>query len=114
MDEDVTQTSARPARDSNRQNRRNLKAYGINQSLLMRFRTAGFLTIALGVAALAAWWVGAHGNDRWPTVYGIDSLKIAGLTLTLAGLALTYYQWRAARHETSLEKYYDRLDKANN
>jgi hypothetical protein len=33
--------------------------------------------------------------------------------LTLGVAAIAYQQWRASRHEISIDKYYDRLEEAN-
>src|SRR3954463_2438600 len=42
-----------------------------------------------------------------------DGLRTMGSMLTALAFALALWQWIAARHESSFDKYYDRLDLAN-
>lgn len=44
---------------------------------------------------------------------GIGGPQAATAAATLGALAFAYKQWRAAREEISLDKFYDRLDRAN-
>jgi hypothetical protein len=65
--------------------------------MLMAFASA--ILIVLGIS------VQAGDLDRL--------FKIAATVTALITFLLTYAQWRAARHEISLDKYYDRLHLAN-
>ena len=42
-----------------------------------------------------------------------EGFRTVGSMLTALGLSVAVWQWLAARHESSLDKYYDRLDVAN-
>lgn len=44
---------------------------------------------------------------------GSDASDIAGSVFGVGAFLLAYQQWRAARYEASLDKYYDRLDVVN-
>jgi hypothetical protein len=52
----------------------------------------------------------------WITRKNID-INLKDIIEILVGVSvavIAYIQWRAARHEISIDKYYDRLDNANN
>jgi hypothetical protein len=51
-----------------------------------------------------------HGRYRGVEVKGSD---VALTVASLGALLIGYWQWRMARHEISMDKYYDRLDLAN-
>lgn len=45
--------------------------------------------------------------------FGMNGSRASTIVLTLGALLLGYQQWRAARNELSMERYYERLDLAD-
>lgn len=87
-----------------------LKCYGFRQGLGARLVPALMLIIAGALVLLYLFPLVAapsfiQGN--------VDTAKIATAILAIAGLVSGFQQWRAARRETSLDKYYERLKLAN-
>jgi len=46
-------------------------------------------------------------------VPGANAIQLFAPVLTLGAAIIAYRQWRAARYEVSIDKYYDRLESAN-
>jgi hypothetical protein len=49
--------------------------------------------------------------DDW--LAGLNGAAVGALVITLGGAFVTYQQWRAARYEAALDKFYDKLEIAN-
>jgi hypothetical protein len=49
--------------------------------------------------------------DDW--LAGLNGAAVGALVITLGGAVVTYQQWRAARYEAALDKFYDKLEIAN-
>jgi hypothetical protein len=83
--------------------------YGFAQPWHVRFHWLSFLLtlLVLLVLAVVVGW----------RLYDFDELKdrlaLVPGALAIAGAWSAYTQWRAARRETSLEKFYDRLKSTN-
>jgi hypothetical protein len=94
-----------------------LRSYGIGrrrQVVLMNAVVVAF--VGALVAGLTSY--GALVWNAAPSAGGVpphaaalkDILQVAAVVI---GFGVAFYQWRLARYEASLEKYYDRLDIAN-
>ncbi len=78
---------------------------GLKQTRLARSGTWLALLVALGALSLsviAVWPGGTDANARAMT-----------LVLTLVALGVANWQWRAVRHENSIDRYYERLHLSN-
>jgi hypothetical protein len=85
---------------------REIESYGIRRSHFARYR--GWLVLA-GTAITAIGMI-----FYWPqSSGGPNGAQVATAFITAVALALAYQQWRAARNEISLDRYYDRLEIAN-
>ena len=86
-----------------------LKSLGITQSAFVRYGPISFVLFIVVVSVVAFWMF--EGYHPWnKDIKGIDALTaIVGLGAFVVG----FQQWRSARQETSLERYYDRLTLAN-
>jgi hypothetical protein len=83
-----------------------LEQAGLSRSLFSRFRSEA---VAIAIVITAAIGVIGHlrkpGGADWPSVLIAIPASVA--------FVITYWQWRAARHEASYEKYFDRLKEMN-
>src|SRR5262249_6145261 len=95
--------------DENKRAREEIESYGLTRSKVVRNRTKVFiLSVALiTTAGLAGEAVFGGSKD------GLDSYKATQMLLTAVTIGFGFWQWRAARHEQSLEKFYERLDRPN-
>ncbi|MBV8846778.1 MAG: hypothetical protein JO307_28550 [Bryobacterales bacterium] len=86
-----------------------LKNLGISQSWRVRYGPLLFVLLVVVAAVVGLWAVEKYhpwGND----INGTNALTaVVGLGAFLIG----YNQWRSAKQETSLERYYERLKIAN-
>lgn len=98
--------AARVPRHSPRERRRDLKFYGFPRSRWVRY--ASHIAVASIIITSLASGVAAQLSER-----GISGPQAATAVATLGALGFAYKQWRAAREEISLDKFYDRLDRAN-
>ena len=64
------------------------------------------IAIAAGVAVQLQWL-----PSGW--LAGLNGAAVAGFVATVGGALVAYQQWRAAKYEAALDKFYDRLDIAN-
>lgn len=87
--------------------RETLSATGLRRHRILRFwNDTALVAVAILVAVCAiALRILLPGHNPL-----LDALVSIG---TLIGLTLSYIQWRAARHEASFDKYYDKLGTAN-
>lgn len=68
-----------------------------------------FLLLLFTAAAI---YLGYHLHDSLGST-DFSGADVATMILALGALVIGYQQWREAREETSMEKYYERLDMAN-
>jgi hypothetical protein len=98
-----------------------LSHYGIERSSWAKLRDvlvyvfvgvvfAGILYLIVQLFLPAAPVAPAQGAAQQPLVQLKDVIQICVVSV---GFLIAYVQWRLARYEASLEKYYDRLDVAN-
>lgn len=88
--------------------------YGITRQGRVVTTNAIVTALAVVLVLCFAWYVslavGATVSTAAETAAMKDILQAAALVV---GFSLTFYQWRLARFEASVEKYYDRLDVSN-
>jgi hypothetical protein len=81
-----------------------LRHYGFPESGFERKKSSVYVILVLAVT-LATWILlgalGRKGSETATAVFALGAFLIA------------YQQWRAARYEASMDKYYERLDVAN-
>jgi hypothetical protein len=88
---------------------RSLECMGLKQSWAVH-RGALFFVILFVVAAAAAFFAVEVGyKDKT----SIDGAGAATAVLAVGAFLIGYNQWRSAKHETSMERYYERLKLAN-
>ena len=91
----------------NAKNRRaELEFYGFPRTFWVRFGPRVTILI-ITISSLALGIVTQLLNK------GISGPQVSTAVATLGAFAFAYKQWRAAREEISLDKFYDRLDRAN-
>ena len=98
------------ARQDARSAQATLKEYGFKQGLGARY-TSWIFGVVIAALAIVLGYAVVIGPTIGPA--NIEILKLAPIVLALVGLASGYQQWRAARREISLDRYYERLNLAN-
>jgi len=112
--------------------KRMLVSHGIVQNLSVRVRhwllSAVIAVVVLGLIYWIALIFGRTGGDAAPQPWVTLMFGRTGgngtpqhtwvkdvlqISILITGFAIGYVQWRLARYEVSLEKYYDRLDVAD-
>lgn len=83
-----------------------LKSYGFVRNLAVRNRPSVFV----GIIVVFAITVGLLART---SPYGLNGAQLITAIITMGVFILGYQQWRAARNEISMDKFYDRLDLAN-
>ncbi|HYH47205.1 MAG TPA: hypothetical protein VEG34_16110 [Thermoanaerobaculia bacterium] len=89
--------------------KRYLKEYGFERQRRKIYGTILLVVISIGVAT----GLGFFLNGRKVNEHALNGTEVALFLLTLGALAFGYQQWREAREEASLERYYERLEYAN-
>jgi hypothetical protein len=92
-----------------RKRRTYLREYGFKRSLKMVYRGELIIFAAFCAALLVFYLVEGPFADDIATPAG----EAATTAAALGALLLGYQQWKEARHESSMEKYYERLDLPN-
>ena len=83
-----------------------LEQYGFHRK--SSIRELGAIGVVLGIVSLIIWIVVREFNfDRVPWSQAFTAVLSLGIAI------IAYRQWRGARHEISIDKYYDRLEVAN-
>lgn len=90
------------------QSRTALASFGVTQPWRVRYGPLSFVLIVV-LAAVAGCLAVEHYHPSKDINGANASTAIVGLGAFLIG----YHQWRSAKQETSLERYYDRLKLAN-
>lgn len=83
-----------------------LAEYGIKRHLFATVNPWLYATMIISLTLLS--WILAKSE-----ALKCDPANFAITVLTLGAIILGLQQWRSSRHETSLEKFYDRLELAN-
>ena len=88
-----------------------LSSLGLTQSKPVRHGPSLFVwcVVALAVAS----FLGMRPGWTPPGAQQASGIEIATGILALGTLLVGYQQWRSAKHEASLERFYDRLETAN-
>jgi len=83
-----------------------LAQYGFHRK--SSIRELGAIGLVLGIVSLIIWIVVRELNlERVPWSQAFTAVLSLGIAV------IAYRQWRGARHEISIDKYYDRLEVAN-
>ena len=85
-----------------------LQYYGFERPRLKSY--GGIVLLTAFTAAAVYLGYRLHGRFNGVELAGTD---VATTILALGALVVGYQQWREAREEASMEKYYERLDIAN-
>ncbi len=91
--------------------RGDLRKYHFKQGFAIRY-LPWIIIAVVAAGSLALVLFGQSWLSRL-SITGVTGAQLARALITFAGLGLGYQQWRAARHEISLDKYYERLNLAN-
>lgn len=89
--------------------RRYLKDFGFERQHRKIYGTILLVLTSVSVAT----GLGFALNGRRVNDHALNGTEVALFLLTLGALAFGYQQWREAREEASLERYYERLEFAN-
>jgi hypothetical protein len=93
---------------SERSPSRDLKDYGLNRGFAIRRRP----WIYVSLVVLAAVAFGAYTHLYLDT-QKLNGIQVATAVVALGAFILGYQQWRSARFETSIDKFYERLEASN-
>ena len=85
-----------------------LKDYGLNRGIAIRRRP----WIYVGLIVLAALALGVLTHLYLDT-QKLNGIQVATAVVALGAFILGYQQWRSARFETSIDKFYERLEASN-
>jgi hypothetical protein len=85
-----------------------LRDYGLNRGLAMRRRP----WIYVGLVVFAALTLGVLAHLYLDT-QKLNGIQVATAVVALGAFILGYQQWRSARFETSIDKFYERLEASN-
>ncbi|MDP9375676.1 MAG: hypothetical protein M3Q65_25150 [Chloroflexota bacterium] len=91
--------------------RGDLRKYHFKQGFAIRY-LPWIIIAVVAAGSLALVLFGQSWLSRL-SITGVTGTQLATALIAFAGLGLGYQQWRAARHEISLDKYYERLNLAN-
>ncbi len=83
-----------------------VESYGFKGNFAVRSGPSIFIGIVLFLAVT----VGVIGQI---SPRNLDGVQLISAIVTIGVFVLGYQQWRAARNEISMDKFYDRLDLAN-
>jgi len=93
-----------------RQNpRAQLKAYGVSRGIGVRRRPWLFVLLIGFLAVLSGFLYEKFRS----TASAMDGSKVATAVVALGALILGYQQWRYMRFETSIEKFFEKLETIN-
>jgi hypothetical protein len=81
----------------------------IKQPWTVRLGAVIFITLFVGLAAVAFFITELHK----PNGSSLNGANAATAVLGIGAFLVGYSQWRIARHEISMEHYYERLETAN-
>ena len=87
-----------------------IEYYGFHQDFSVRFSQQAFIVVALVVTVFLALVI--ELEDRLNNQQ-INVAQVPALVLAFAAFVIGFPQWRAVRHEISMDKFYDRLNVAN-
>ena len=82
---------------------KDLAQYGVYRTLDARIVPILLLALAILVPLLVFWMFRLSPSVDYAT-------RIATVMAACFAMILGYHQWRASRHDASIDKYYDRLD----
>jgi hypothetical protein len=85
-----------------------LRDYGLNRGIAVRRRP----WIYVGLIVLAALALGVLAQLYIDT-QKLNGIQVATGVVTLGAFVLGYQQWRSARFEASIDKFYERLEASN-
>lgn len=85
-----------------------LKHYGLNRGIAIRRRP--WIYVSLIVFAAVALGILTH---LYLDAQKFNGVQTATAVIALGAFILGYQQWRSARFETSIEKFYERLEASN-
>jgi hypothetical protein len=87
---------------------RELKDYGLNRGLAIRRRP--WIYVSLIVCAALALGVFTY---LYLDAQKLNGIQVATSVVALGAIILGYQQWRLARFETSIDKFYERVEISN-
>jgi hypothetical protein len=90
-----------------------LRKYNLTQRTGWVGATPMALIVGIVIVAIAAGAIVQLKLVPGEWLAGLNGAAVAGLVITLGGAFVTYQQWRAARYEAALDKFYDKLEIAN-
>jgi len=88
---------------------RGLKALGITQPVGVRFGASMVITLFIVLAAGAFFFAEIYKRQG----SNLNGANAATAVLAIGAFVFGYTQWLTARHEISMEHYYERLETAN-
>jgi hypothetical protein len=83
-----------------------IESYGLTRDLAIR-RGPWIFVFVVSIISIVL----ALVSDRLP--YGLHNTQVWTLAIALGAFILGYQQWREARNEISMDRYYDRLELAD-